>query len=78
MDDKDKLLSLDSITYIDSAEGMARRVLNDLQKSGLTKQELARAYKVGLRHGGFDYPNLIRLGSFLKEIVSMSKSIHIK
>ena len=78
MDDKDELLSLDSITYIDSAEGMAKRVLNDLQKSGFTKQELARAYKVGLRHGSFDYPNLIRLGSFLKEIVSMSKSIRIK
>lgn len=77
MDDKDDRQTLDSLTYIDSAEGMARRVLSDLGKSGLSKTKLARAYKVGLRYGGFDYPNLIRLGSLLKEIVTLSKKIQI-
>lgn len=66
--------TLDSLSYIDSAEGMARRVLSDLQKSGLSKTELASAYRVGLMRGGFQYPNLIRLGSLLQEIKSLSDS----
>jgi hypothetical protein len=77
MDDKDELLSLDGITCIDSAEGMARRVLNDLEKSGLPKKELARVYKFGLRYGGSDYPNLIRLGNLMKEITSLARSIKV-
>ncbi|MCY1712848.1 hypothetical protein [Caproiciproducens galactitolivorans] len=72
MEKKNELLTLDSITYIDSAEGMARRVLNDLEKCGLSKKELARAYKTGLQCGGFDYPNLIRLGELLQEIIKLS------
>jgi len=70
--------TLDSLTYIDSAEGMARRVLSDLQKSGLPKEELAAAYRVGLERGGFQYPNLIRLGSLLQEIKSLSESMEAK
>ncbi|QAT49150.1 hypothetical protein EQM14_04815 [Caproiciproducens sp. NJN-50] len=70
--------TLDSLTYIDSAEGMARRVLSDLQKSGLSKEELAAAYQVGLERGGFQYPNLIRLGSLLQEIKSLSVSVKAK
>jgi hypothetical protein len=77
MDDKDDRQTLDSLTYIDSAEGMARRVLSDLEKSGLNKKELARAYKIGFRYGGFDYPNLIRLGSLLQEIVTLSKKVRV-
>ncbi len=77
MDHQDELLTLDGITGIDSAEGMARRVLNDLEKSGIPKKELARVYKFGLRYGGFDYPNLIRLGNLMQEITSMAKSIKV-
>lgn len=67
--------TLDSLTYIASAEGMARRVLNDLQQSGLSKKDLAVAYWIGFRRGGFKYPNLIRLGNLLQEIVGMAESI---
>lgn len=77
MDGNNELESLDRITCIDSAEGMARRVLNDLKKSGLSKQELAKAYKCGLRYGGSDYPNLIHLGDFMKEIISLARSINV-
>ena len=66
--------TLDSLTYIDSAEGMARRVLSDIHRSGLSKEELAAAYQVGMERGGFQYPNLIRLGSLLQEIKSLSES----
>lgn len=36
--------TLESLTCIDSAEGMAKRVLFDLEYSDLSKRELATAY----------------------------------
>ncbi|HEX3016252.1 MAG TPA: hypothetical protein VHP31_00155 [Caproicibacter sp.] len=68
------ILTLDGLTCIDSAEGMAKRVLNDLKKSGLSKHELVIAYSLDYLNGGYEYPNLIQLGQLLKEIVSLSES----
>lgn len=67
--------TLESLTCIDSAEGMARRVLFDLEHCGLSRQKLAAAYKHDYQDGGYQYPNLIRLGQLLQELVLMAKSI---
>lgn len=69
------VLTLDGLTCIDSAEGMARRVLSDLKKSGLSKHELAVAYSLDYLNGGFQYPSLIQLGQLLQEIVLLSESM---
>lgn len=67
--------TLDGLTCIDSAEGMARRVLSDLKTCGLTKDELAAAYKRDYLDGGYQYPNLISLGELLGDLATMSQSI---
>ncbi len=67
--------TLESLTCIDSAEGMARRVLFDLKHSGLSKHELAAAYQHDYQDGGYQYPNLIRLGQLLQEFISIANSI---
>lgn len=67
--------TLDGLTCIDSAEGMARRVLSDFKRCGMTKSELAAAYQRDYQDGGYQYPNLIRLGELLQDLVTMSKSI---
>ncbi len=54
---------------------MARRVLFDLEHSGLSMQKLAAAYKHDYQDGGYQYPNLIHLGQLLQELVLMAKSV---
>jgi hypothetical protein len=75
MSKKDLPLDLRFVTYIDSAEGMARRVLHDLEKSGLSKEELARVYQSGFLHGGFNCDNLIKLGTLLQELSGIAEKI---
>lgn len=60
--------SLVFITCIDSCNGMCRRVLNDLKKSGLDKNGLVEAYLNDKNNGGRDYSDIIKLGKLLKEL----------
>jgi hypothetical protein len=75
MSKKDLPRDLTCVTCIDSAEGMARRVLHDLEKSGLSKEELARVYKSGFLYGDFTYNNLIKLGTLLQELSGIAEEI---
>lgn len=68
-----KPLGLDDITYIASAEGMARRVLQDLEKANLSKEELADAYHVDLELLGSSYVHLMELGRLLEDLDALSK-----
>lgn len=75
MDNQLYLQGLDGITFITSAEGMAKRVLKDLENSHLTKRELAVAYKIDEKMGGLEYPNIIKLGQLIQELSILSESI---
>jgi hypothetical protein len=65
MNDQCKPLGLDDITCIASAEGMARRVLEDIEKAHLTPDELEKAYQADLDLLGSRYDHLISLGNLL-------------
>ena len=60
-----KPLGLDDITCIAAAEGMARRVLSDIEKAHLSKEEMEKAYQADLQLLGSRYDNLISLGNLL-------------
>ena len=64
-------LSLEQITYVSSAEGMARKVLTDIKKSRLTKQQLAEAFRTytGLT---LPYQNIVQLGRLLEELTELA------
>jgi len=64
-------LSLEQITYVSSAEGMARKVLTDIKKSRLTKQQLAEAFRMdtGLT---LPYQNIVQLGRLLEELTELA------
>lgn len=61
------------MTCIDSCNGMCRRVLSDIEKSGLDKDGLLKAYLNDKNSGGRDYSNIIKLGELLKELEESSK-----
>lgn len=60
-----KPLGLDDITCIAAAEGMARRVLSDIEKAHLSRSEMEKAYQTDLQLLGSRYDNLISLGNLL-------------
>ncbi len=63
-----KPLGLDDITCIAAAEGMARRVLSDIEKAHLTQKELESAYQADLQLLGSRYDHLISLGGLLGKL----------
>lgn len=63
-----KPLGLDDITCIAAADGMARRVLDDIEEAHLTQEELQKAYQADLQLLGSRYDNLIQLGNFLDNL----------
>lgn len=65
-------LSLEEISYISSAEGMARRVLADFSNSRLSKKQLAEAFRTdtGLK---LPYQNIVQLGHLLEELAALAE-----
>lgn len=59
--------ALSSITCLPSCEGIAKRVLKDLQKYEL--EDLKFAYLNDREHGGNNYKSIIELGEFLKALL---------
>ncbi|HHV25972.1 MAG TPA: hypothetical protein GXX63_02110 [Tissierellia bacterium] len=58
--------SLSGLTYTVPCNGMARRILNDLE--GLTHSQLKTAAYNDERYGGNDYQDIIKLGELLKSL----------
>lgn len=59
---------LSAITCIDSAEGMAKRVLSDISAENFSMEELIESYQLDYLHGGKKYENIIRLGELIMKL----------
>ena len=71
------LKSLVFMTCMDSCNGMCRRVLSDIEKSNLDKNDLVEAYFNDKNSGGRDYGYIIKLGELLKELEEKSNNLNI-
>lgn len=63
-----EIKSLALNTYIDSCEGMCKRVFTDIEKVYPNKNDLVKAYFNDKNNGGRDYSYIIKLGQLIKEI----------
>ncbi|MBM7869257.1 hypothetical protein JOC70_000726 [Clostridium pascui] len=64
----DQFKSISSNTYIDSCEGMCKRVLKDIEDNFSDEEILLDAYITDINNGGRDYTSIMQLGLLLKEL----------
>lgn len=55
-------------TYMDSCEGMCKRVFTDIEKIYTNKIDLVEAYFNDRDNGARDYSYIIKLGKLIKEL----------
>ena len=63
-----EIKSLNLNTYMDSCEGMCKRVFTDIEKIYPDEVDLVEAYFNDKNHGGLDYSYIIKLGQLIKEL----------
>ena len=60
------MTSLEDLTYMATCNGLARRILKDLD--GHSTKDLKKAYKNDRDHAGENYKEIIELGELLKSL----------
>jgi len=71
---KEDFKSLASNTFMDSCNGMCKRILKDLEE--YSKEELYQGYVTDKANSGRDYSAIIELGMLLNELECKHKMIN--
>lgn len=60
-------------TYIDSCNGMCKRVLKDIEDLNYSADDLITAYTTDKQNGGRDYSAIIKLGKIMAKLEELTQ-----